>query len=162
MFPNKPQELVQSENIKVDLEGFRSLYRVTEKDIRCAVINLYHEARGEPVEGQKMVVQVVINRTMHNKKFGSTLCKTIEEYKQFSWMLDLDKSYMLYSKQLQIPLSSYLNLKELVQEVISEQSKISLDKRRVFYYHTNKVKPVWRKNLKVHSVIGNHIFYTED
>ena len=44
----------------------------------CLAMNIYYEARHEPVEGQLAVAHVVMNRT-ENPKFPSTVCDVVKQ-----------------------------------------------------------------------------------
>jgi len=56
----------------------------SEKQIKCLAQNIYHEARGEPYEGQLAVAYVTLNRT-NDPYFHGTICEVVYEKKQFSW-----------------------------------------------------------------------------
>ena len=47
-----------------------------KKQHTCLVNALYHEARGEPKRGIKLVAQVIINRTKSNT-FPNTICEVV-------------------------------------------------------------------------------------
>ena len=44
--------------------------------ITCMTVALYHEARGEPLEGQKAVAQVIMNR-VNSRAYPGTACGVI-------------------------------------------------------------------------------------
>lgn len=52
-------------------------------DLRCVAQAVYHEARGEPLSGQKAVADVVMNRAKSGK-WGSSPCSVINAPYQFS------------------------------------------------------------------------------
>lgn len=54
-----------------------------EIGILCLALNIFHESRGEPVEGQKLVAQTTYYRSGMDK---SKLCSTVTAKNQFSWM----------------------------------------------------------------------------
>ena len=54
------------------------------KQHECLAMNIYHESRGERLEGQIAVAQVTINRMEHTK-WPSTICEVVYQPKQFSW-----------------------------------------------------------------------------
>lgn len=142
-------------------EGSEGFLKPSKQDLKCMVLNLYHEARGEPLKGKELVVQTVINRTLHAKRFGRNFCESIEEYKQFSWTLDIAKAYELHSSVQSIPFKEYITLQEIVERVLNNQKKVLDSEKQILYYHNHTVKPKWSKKLKVHSRIGNHTFYME-
>jgi len=60
-----------------------SLLFVDEASFRCMMETLYHEARGEGVQGMEAVASVVMNRAKRSKK---SVCSVVYERKQFSWL----------------------------------------------------------------------------
>lgn len=48
----------------------------------CLALNIYFEARGEPIEGQRAVAHVTINRARENK---TSICHEVFKKGQFSW-----------------------------------------------------------------------------
>lgn len=118
-------------------------------DTLCLAANIYHEARGETLEGQVAVAQVTINRTRYPDKFKSTLCGVVYHYKQFSWTItkpELIKDKKAWETSKQVALSVLKNYDNYPYNPAT-------------YYHTKKVKPHWAKNKQVVAIIGNHIFY---
>ena len=57
---------------------------VDSKQHECLAMNIYHEARGERMEGQIAVAQVTLNRAAH-EEWPSTICDVVYQPKQFSW-----------------------------------------------------------------------------
>lgn len=52
--------------------------------LTCLALNVYHEARGDSVEGQAAVALVTINRA---KLSGKEVCEVVFEPRQFSWTI---------------------------------------------------------------------------
>lgn len=50
----------------------------------CLSHSIYHESRGEPIEGQVMVANVIINRVKH-KEFPDSICSVVHQRNQFEW-----------------------------------------------------------------------------
>ena len=48
----------------------------------CLALTVYHEARGEPIDGQIAVAQVTMNRADQEE---SKVCEVVFEKNQFSW-----------------------------------------------------------------------------
>lgn len=55
------------------------------KQIHCLAETIYHEARGEPFDGQRAVASVVLNRT-DIPEFPSEICKVVYQPGQFAWV----------------------------------------------------------------------------
>ena len=56
-------------------------------EITCLAINIYFEARSEPIEGQVAVAWVTLNRR-DAEGFRDTVCIVVHQYMQFSWTHD--------------------------------------------------------------------------
>jgi N-acetylmuramoyl-L-alanine amidase len=116
-------------------------------------INLYHEARGEPLEGQVLVVHTVQNR-VYNR--GLTVKGIIYQPAQFSWTNNPDKRNMPITEFHQ---KSYLQCREAVEHALA----LYLDgntSNGVDHYHHHAINPYWVKGMNQHlGQIGKHIFY---
>ena len=95
----------------------------------CLAQNIYHEARGEMIEGQIAVSNVVINR-VKSKQFPNDICSVVYQrnqieiidkvlkllripaFCQFSWTCDLK------SNDLHRDSESWKNIQILAQEII--------------------------------------------
>ena len=55
------------------------------KELTCLAENIYHESRGEPVEGQLAVAHVTLNRVAH-PAFPDTICAVVRQPGQFEWV----------------------------------------------------------------------------
>lgn len=117
-------------------------------DIECLARNVYHEARGEPLEGQIAVAQVTLNRVASGQ-FQSSICKTVYAPKQFSWTIGGNKR-IKDAKAWQDAV--------VVATAVLTQS-VTLPDFKALYFHTKQVKPRWAKTKRVLAVINNHIFY---
>ena len=51
----------------------------------CLALALYHEARGEPRQGQMMVAAVIVNRVVSDR-FPDDMCEVIMQPRQFSFV----------------------------------------------------------------------------
>ncbi len=56
----------------------------TETGINCLAMNIYHEARGESVEGQRAVGLVTLHRVLA-RSYPDDICSVVYQPKQFSW-----------------------------------------------------------------------------
>lgn len=57
---------------------------ISSAAVLCLSSVIYWEARGEPLQGQIAVAQVVLNR-VKSKQYPNTVCKVVKQKKQFSW-----------------------------------------------------------------------------
>ena len=135
-----------------------------ETALMCLAMNVYHEARSEPVAGQIAVAQVVINR-VNDKRFPNTVCEVVKEGStdsngipkkhlcQFSWYCDgADDDPNLESQ----PWKDSLVVAKSVLDGITVEIV-----GKATHYHATSVLPYWAKNNKYKRVakIDKHIFY---
>lgn len=106
----------------------------------CLAVTLYHESRGEPVEGQRAVLDVIQNRSLASL---SSSCSVIKAHKQFSFV-NKKTSWQATEQQM-----------EKLEEV-KKHSKV-LDMNYKFYHSVN-VSPSWSKKMKGKKIIGQHVF----
>ena len=53
----------------------------------CLALNIYHEARGEPLIGQEMVASVTLNRVA-SPLYPDNVCDVVYQPRQFAWTAD--------------------------------------------------------------------------
>ena len=119
-------------------------------DFKCMLNNIYHEARGEGVEGMQAVALVTLNRAKQQDK---TVCEVVYQRKQFSWTNT--------AKGRNKPITGNI---DTVHAVASQAIAGVLTDftSGATHYHTKRVKPVWRRALDEVVVINNHIFYRKN
>jgi spore germination cell wall hydrolase CwlJ-like protein len=123
--------------------------KATSQDIRCLAKNIYHEARGEPLEGQIAVAQVTLNR-VQSPRYHNSVCGVVYAYRQFSWTLDKRKR-VRDAKAWQTALN--------ISRAVLTKS-VDLPEFRATHFHTRQIRPYWAKSKTRVAVIGNHIFYS--
>ena len=129
---------------------------VDTSELRCLALNIYWEARSEPLDGQLAVAGVTLNRVA-SKKFPNTICEVVKQTKrprlhrcQFSWNCDGESD---------IPkdLKSWRNAQQLARlftaGIYQDPTGDAL------WYHANYVEPYWADSMKQTARIGRHLFY---
>jgi spore germination cell wall hydrolase CwlJ-like protein len=124
---------------------------VPDEEQHCLAGAVYFEARGEPIEGQLAVAEVVLNRTQ-SKKYPDSICAVVKQPWQFSFVRngkfpEIDKDSKAWRKAVAVA--------RIAREKLDQ--KLSRD---VLWYHADYVAPVWRKALDKEAKIGLHIFYS--
>lgn len=126
----------------------------------CLAMNIYHEARGEPLAGRIAVAQVTINRA-HSPQFPNTICQVVKQGKyydnhpirhkcQFSWWCDGKSDVPLDNLEWE----QAQNLAHtIILDNIPDITEGSL------YYHSTSVSPYWADHYTQTVQIQNHIFY---
>ena len=125
---------------------------VDSKQHECLALNIYHEARGERVEGQIAVAHVTMNRMAH-EKWPSTICEVVYQPKQFSWT-------HLIKQQTPQEYRAWRKAKVIARDVMI--GNVVDPTMGAVYYHANYVNPSWAEYVDLSKVIGNHLFYTWD
>jgi spore germination cell wall hydrolase CwlJ-like protein len=118
------------------------------QDIECLARNIYHEARGESLQGQIAVAQVTLNR-VESGSFQNSVCKTVYARKQFSWTNSGTKKVK--------DTKAWKDSVAVATAVLTKS--VHLPDFKALYFHTKQVKPSWNRDKRVLAVIGNHIFY---
>lgn len=124
-------------------------------ELECAAVNLYHESRGESVDGNLMVMAVVLERK-RARGWRDTVCGVVFQKYQFEWTSDgkSDKIEDLVAWRY-----VYVVAKEAMDNV-----KLTLKfGKGTDHYHAKTMKkyPKWSKHkdmIKIKTV-DNHIFY---
>jgi hypothetical protein len=117
----------------------------------CLAKAVYFEARGETLDGQLAVAQVVLNRASSGV-YPPTVCGVVTQHAQFSFvhggqMPPPDKTTDCWKKALAI---ADIAMKHLAATV----------PQNVLWYHATYVAPAWgRQHVRV-TRIGTHIFYS--
>jgi N-acetylmuramoyl-L-alanine amidase len=124
-------------------------HAISHDEKRCIADSIYHEARGEPLEGKIAVANVIVNR-MNSRHFPNTACKVVWQRKQFSWTL-------YRSKHREIDDYGNKNIERIAE--LALKSKLVDVTGGATHYHANYVNPSWAPTKTKTSVIGNHIFY---
>jgi hypothetical protein len=127
----------------------------------CLACNVYHEARGESILGQRAVAMVVRNRvrsSFHPFDICSVVWEVRRDFRrgdlvaQFSWTRD-DLSDIVTDK------SAWLKALAVADEVLNEGGRLADLTKGALNYHSNGVDPYWRAGLQLVAQIGNHLFY---
>lgn len=124
---------------------------VPDEQQHCLAGAVYFEARGEPIEGQLAVAEVVLNRAASGK-YPSTICEVVTQKAQFSFIRNgefppINKSSKAWRKAAAIA------------QIAANQLDDKL-KSDVLWYHADYVAPSWGKRLSREKKIGLHIFYS--
>ena len=125
---------------------------VLNEEANCMAVAVYHEARGETLEGQLAVARVIMNRAVSGK-YPTTWCGVVKQPWQFSFvnprtgvMPGVDEASAAWRKAQGI---TRLAMANAVPSVPTD----------CLWYHANYVSPSWGRRLTKVSQIGAHIFY---
>ena len=118
----------------------------------CIAVAVYHEARGESIEGQLAVAKVIMNRAASGK-YPTSWCGVVKQPWQFSfvnprtgYMPSVDQASAAWRKALGVTRLAVANAVQSVPGVC-------------LWYHADYVAPSWGRRLTRVEKIGAHIFY---
>lgn len=131
-----------------------------ETAVMCLALNIYHEARSEPLVGQIAVAEVVLNR-VESPRFPDSICAVVKEgeYRgetpirnkcQFSWWCDGKSDKPKDSIKWEQSINLAYTMLEHPHIDITEGS---------LFYHAVYVNPSWANDFEKVVTIDNHIFY---
>jgi spore germination cell wall hydrolase CwlJ-like protein len=116
----------------------------------CLSQALYYEARGEGIEGQLAVADVILQR-QRSKYHPDTICGVVYQPYQFSFVMD-------GSMLREIDVDAWNRADDLSGRILRNEVKTGLTGRALFY-HAKSVRPDWADSMIKTAEIGNHIFY---
>ena len=122
----------------------------TDEERRCLAAAVYFEARGEPLEGQVAVAEVVLNRAASGE-YPASFCEVVKQPAQFSFVRDglfppIDESSTAWRTAVAVA--------QIADEKLAD--KLASD---VLWYHADYVVPDWGRRLARVTQIGAHVFY---
>ena len=122
------------------------------EEANCIATAVYHEARGETLEGQLAVARVIMNRAASGK-YPASWCGTVKQPWQFSFVNPrtgaipfTDTNGDAWRKAVGV---TRLAVANAIPTLGSD----------VLWYHADYVAPSWGRRLTAVSKIGAHIFY---
>lgn len=122
----------------------------------CLALNIYWEARSEPVLGQYAVAAVTMNRVRH-EAFPNNICQVVKQGGenrhrcQFSWWCD-GKSDKPKDK------NAWALARQIAWSAFNSDQGDPTD--GALFYHATYVSPEWSKKMIRTAQIGNHLFLT--
>lgn len=119
-----------------------------DEQFDCLARAVFFESRGEPLEGQLAVAEVILNR-VRSGRFRSTVCQVVTQPSQFSFVRggripEVNRSSAAWHRAVAI---ARIAMDEL-HEVTGDDS---------LFFHATYVRPNWGRPRIAR--IGNHIFY---
>lgn len=127
-------------------------------DLTCLAQNVYYEARGESVTGQKAVAEVTMNR-VNSKRFPDDVCAVVHEKRWDS----IRKRYVgAFSwtelNSLRKPSGNpWVRATEIAVAAYDDQDEPMIP--GALYYHADRINPRWSREKKLVATIGSHKFY---
>ena len=152
----RPESRPTDSNLRYSARWLRSLAKPTGgKQWACLAEAIYFEARGEPVEGQFAVAEVILNR-VESPEFPNSICKVVRQGTgrkhacQFSYNCDGKLEYIANG-------AAYDQAKRVAR--VSMDRKTRPLTQGATYYHAAFVSPSWARSFRHVTTIGVHKFY---
>jgi N-acetylmuramoyl-L-alanine amidase len=115
----------------------------------CLAGAVYFESKGESLQGQLSVAEVVLNRS-RSGRFPSSICGVVKQRSQFS--------FVRAGRFPPIARSSAAWRKAVGVARVAMQDLADGPAPRALFFHATRVSPGWRGLTRV-ATVGNHIFY---
>ena len=123
-----------------------------DEQAQCMAVAVYHEARGESLEGQLAVARVIMNRAASGR-YPPSWCATVKQPWQFSFV----NPRTGYMPGVNVNSVAWRKAQAITRLAIANVvPSLSND---VLWYHADYVAPSWGRRLSFVSKIGTHIFY---
>lgn len=116
---------------------------------QCVAQAVYFESKGEPLEGQLAVAEVILNRAASGR-FPSTPCGVVKQKSQFSFVRG--------GHIPDAPRASAAWRKAVAIADIAMQDLADSRGSKALFFHATRVSPQWR-GVSLVGTIGHHIFY---
>jgi hypothetical protein len=126
-----------------------------ERAIQCMTEAVYYEAAFEPIDGQRAVAQVILNRMRH-PAFPKTVCGVV--YQGSNRVTGCQFSFTCDGSLVRRPAAWAWERARKVAEAAMSGS-VMKEVGGATHYHADYVFPYWAPGLSKVSQIGAHIFY---
>lgn len=120
------------------------------EEMRCLAGAVYFELRGEALEGQLAVAQVIINRS-ESQQFPASYCGVVYQRSQFSFVRGGSMP------SINTGSTAWKRAKAIAQ--IAHQGLWESEVDDLLYFHARYVKPGWARKKVARAQIDTHIFY---
>lgn len=120
------------------------------RDLQCLASAIYYEARGETLEGQLAVGQVIVNRA-ESGRFPQDYCGVVSQRGQFSFVS---------GGAIPTPPqhSAAWTRASAIARIAHEEMWNSAADDSLFF-HASRVRPAWANRKLARAQIDSHIFY---
>jgi len=124
-------------------------------EVMCIAMAIYWEARGEPVEGQFAVGQVVMNR-VHDPRYPDDACSVV--YDGGEVRNECQFSFFCDGRSDQPADYVPWNVAQIIAEAVYE-GRTAPVVGEATHYHAIRVLPDWASTGDVVATVNDHVFY---
>jgi spore germination cell wall hydrolase CwlJ-like protein len=123
--------------------------------VECLTAAVYYEAAIEPLDGQRAVAQVVLNRVRH-PAFPRSVCGVV--FQGWERSTGCQFTFTCDGALARAPAPAlWAKARRVAEEAIA--GKVYAPVGWATHYHTNWVVPYWSSSLTKLAYVGTHIFY---
>lgn len=145
--PSEPEQPVR--RLLSDLVADHMNAETAGAEHECLAGAVYFESKGESLQGQLSVAEVVLNRS-RSGRFPASICGVVTQRSQFSFIRGgrfppIARSTAAWRKAVAI---AHIAMRDLADGPAP----------RALFFHATRVSPGWRGLTRV-ATIGNHVFY---
>ena len=119
----------------------------------CLALAIFFESRNQPIEGQKAVANVVLNRLERDKK--SSVCDVVYKPSQFSWTVEKGKPHKAKEKAKKIDSKAWKKSLIIANASLAASSD---NTNGAIYFNTIKLGVRYRTKTRP-KYFGQHVFY---
>ena len=128
------------------------------RELACLALNVYYEARGEPLAGQYAVAEVTMNRVA-SPRYPGTVCEVVYE-KRWDRLRNRYVGAFSWTEFDVVPRpegEEWLRARKAAEAVYFGRQASQLN--GAMHYHANYIKPSWARGRRPIAQIGRHVFY---
>lgn len=128
-----------------------------ERAVRCLTDAVYYEAAQEPVEGQRAIAQVVVNR-VRDQFFPKSICGVV--YQGWERATGCQFSFVCDGSLRRRPAdpARWAELRRISEQALA--GYVDLDVGTATHYHARYVRPGWLGSVSRVTQVGAHVFYS--
>jgi spore germination cell wall hydrolase CwlJ-like protein len=134
--------------------------RAEQRELACLALNVYYEARGEPLAGMYAVAEVTMNR-VNSRRYPPTVCGVVYEQK-WDWLRKRRVGAFSWTEFDIVPHpegSQWKQARMVAEAVYHGKQPPVLD--GATHYHATYIRPSWARREEQVARIGSHIFYRQ-
>ena len=154
--PLKEAATSETGDTEIEASSLRELVGMVDSDdqltdqMRCLAGAVYFESRGEPLDGQLAVAQVVINRA-EDGRWPASYCGVVYQRSQFSFVRS--------GRMPNINTSSAAWQRAKAVATIAHEGLWESEASDAVYFHATRVRPSWSHRKTRLAQIDSHVFY---
>ena len=155
-----PSNEVAAQTVRYDRSWLASVdVGDLSSESNCLATALYHEARGESIEGQFAVAEVILNR-VDSPVFPNSVCGVVNQGAAAAVRGRCQFSFACDGNPLTMHEAEARRIAQRIAVVMTNGAPRSLT-RGATHFHTTQVSPRWARVFERLTRIGAHIFYRD-